>query len=164
MEQKIKIYLDTSVPNFLFAEDAPELKSITVELFENFIRNGTYVTLVSNFVIQEINQTENSEKRNQLLKVIERYNIAVLPMDHLDEIRKLAEKYIKKKIIPPKKIFDALHIACSVIHKIDYLVSWNYQHLANVNREKKIIEVNIENNHLHPIRIITPLELIDYGT
>src|SRR3989304_707440 len=155
MEHKLKIYLDTSVPNFLFADDAPELKSVTIELFDDFIKNGIYKTHVSGFVIQEINQTENSEKRNKLLKIIETYNIDILPVDNLDEMKELAEKYIEKKIIPPKKVFDALHIACSVIHKIDYLVSWNYQHLANVNKENKILVVNIENNYLHPLRIIT---------
>ena len=80
MEQKIKIYLDTSVPNFLFAEDAPELKSITVELFENFIRNGIYMTLVSNFVIQEINQTENSEKSNYIAQQLLEKEILIRPL------------------------------------------------------------------------------------
>jgi len=32
MERKLKIYLDTSVINFLFADDAPDLKSITLLL------------------------------------------------------------------------------------------------------------------------------------
>ena len=160
MEHKIKIYLDTSVPNFLYADDAPQLKLATIDLFDNYIKNGIYKTHISNFVIQEINQTENIEKRNKLLHVIETYHIHILSMDSMDEMQELAGKYMEKNIFPPKKVFDALHIACSVIHKIDYLVSWNYQHLANVNREKKIMIVNIENNYLHPLRIITPLELI----
>jgi len=160
MEHKIKIYLDTSVPNFLFADDAPELKRVTINLFEKFIKNGIYDTYASNFVIQEIKQTANLEKRIELLKVFETYNIDFLPMDNLDEMQLLAEKYMEHKIIPRKKIFDALHIACYVVHKIDYLVSWNYQHLANVNKEKNVLSVNIENNYLHPVRIITPLELL----
>ena len=79
-------------------------------------------------------------------------------------IDELADLYITNSVIPEKKRFDALHIACSVIHHIDYLVSWNYKHLANINRERKIISVNLANNYLNAIRIITPLELIDYGT
>ena len=55
-----------------------------------------------------------------------------------------------------------MHIACSVIHQIDYLVSWNYKHLANVNRERKIIALNTKLNYLHNFRIITPFELLDY--
>jgi hypothetical protein len=34
----IKVYLDTSVINFLFADDPPEKKEITIDFFENFIR------------------------------------------------------------------------------------------------------------------------------
>jgi hypothetical protein len=74
---------------------------------------------------------------------------------------KLADLYVAAGIIPAKKLMDALHVACSVLHKMDYLVSWNYKHLANISREKKIISVNFANNYIHPIRIITPLELID---
>ena len=59
---------------------------------------------------------------------------------------------------------DALHVAFCTVNKIDYLVSWNYKHLANVNREKKITAINIQYNYLHPLRICTPLELIDYGS
>ncbi len=81
-----------------------------------------------------------------------------------EQIDVLAERYITNGVIPEKKKFDALHIACAVIHYIDYLVSWNYKHLANINRERKVISVNLANNYLKNIRIITPLELIDYGT
>ena len=54
-----------------------------------------------------------------------------------------------------------MHIAIAVINRFDYPFSWNYQHLANVNRERRILAVNYENNYLHPIRIITPLQLFD---
>jgi len=156
------IYLDTSTINFLFADDAPEKKEITIDLFENFIKTGVYKSFISNFVLQELNQTETTAKRNKLLKVIDDYFIETLELNNLNEVSELAQLYLKKGVIPPKKTFDALHIAVAVTHKIDYLVSWNYRHLANVNREKKVIAINTENNYLHPIRILTPIELIDY--
>ena len=45
----------------------------------------------------------------------------------------------------------------------DYLVSWNYKHLANINKENRVRLVNWELGYRHDIRIITPLELVDYG-
>ena len=96
------------------------------------------------------------------MKVIDDYFIENLELSNLNEIRELAQLYLNKGVIPAKKVFDALHIATAVTHKIDYLVSWNYRHLANVNRERKVIAINTENNYLHPIRILTPIELIDY--
>ncbi len=41
---KSTIYLDTSVINFLFADDAPEKKEITIDFFENFVKLGVYDT------------------------------------------------------------------------------------------------------------------------
>lgn len=160
----VSVYLDTSVINFLFADDAPEKKDITIDFFDNFIQMGIYATYISDFVLQEILQTNDPEKREQLIQVIEDYNLHMLDISDYKAIDDLADLYINNAVIPEKKRFDALHIACSVIHNIDYLVSWNYKHLANVNRERKIISLNLSNNFLHQIRIITPLELIDYGS
>lgn len=55
--KKLKVYLDTSVINFLFADDAPELKAATVDFFDNFIRTGIYETYISEYVLFEINRT-----------------------------------------------------------------------------------------------------------
>ncbi|MCU0445317.1 MAG: PIN domain-containing protein [Microscillaceae bacterium] len=162
MSHKLSVYLDTSVINFLFADDAPEKREITLDFFDNFVKLGIYEVYVSDFVIQEINQTQDLTKLKKLLAVIENYPIDILTNEESQEIDQLAELYLINGVIPPKKLYDALHVACTVIHKINFLVSWNYKHLANVNRERRIIALNYENNYLHPIRIITPLELIDY--
>jgi predicted nucleic acid-binding protein len=161
MSLRSKIYLDTSVINFLFANDAPELQSITKEFFDGFIKTGIYQCFISDFVVQEINKTGNTDKRNKLLNVLTQYNLEFLPVDELETINMLAGLYIKHKVIPENKFFDALHIAISVAKDMDYLVSWNFKHLANINREKKVLAVNYQNNFFRPIRIITPLELMD---
>jgi hypothetical protein len=116
---------------------------------------------VSDFVVQEINKTGNENKRNKLLKVLTDYRLEFLAVNELETINKLATLYIRHKVIPENKFFDALHIALSVVNDIDYLVSWNFKHLANVNREKKVLAVNYQNNFFRPIRIITPLDLMD---
>ena len=46
--------LDTSVINFLFADDSPEKKEIIKDFFEIFIKIGIYDTFISGFVIDEI--------------------------------------------------------------------------------------------------------------
>lgn len=55
--------MDTSVPNFLFADDAPEKKEVTKDFFDNYVQNGIYETFISPFVISEIEDTKNEEKR-----------------------------------------------------------------------------------------------------
>ncbi len=73
----------------------------------------------------------------------------------------LANVYITDKIIPPRKIEDALHIAYSVVHEIDILLSWNFKHLANIKKEKQVQLLNQKYEYNYPFRILTPLE-VDY--
>ena len=160
---KSTIYLDTSVINFLFAHDAPEKKEITVDFFDNFVKLGIYDTYITEYVIAEINQTTDNEERKRLLKIVEDYPIQILPVDKVEEIGLLAQNYLDNGIMPPKKLFDALHVAFCVVSKIDYLVSWNFKHLANINRERRILAKNYELGYIHPLRIITPTELTGYG-
>ncbi len=160
---QISVYLDTSAINFLFADDAPEKKEITVDFFDNFIKLGIYQTFVTEYVIAEINQTNEETERNRLLKVLVDYPIEILPVEKVEEIGLLAQQYLDGGIMPPKKLFDALHVAFCVVNKIDYLVSWNFKHLANINRERRIIARNYELGYIHPLRIITPTELTGYG-
>jgi hypothetical protein len=52
-----------------------------------------------------------------------------LPM--LNEVRQFAEQLIRNRIIPESKTGDAMQMAIAVVHRIDYLLTWNYAHLAN---------------------------------
>ena len=153
------------MPNFLFADDSPEKMEITIDFFENFVKPGIYNSFISPVVLAEIQATNNLKKRTDLLKIIEKYSIELLEYNDSEaiEIQELAEKYVAANIIPEKKLTDALHIALCVVKGIDYLVSWNYKHLANVNKENKIKLFNWELGYRVDLRIITPFELIDYG-
>jgi len=159
--RKLEIYLDTSVINFLFADDAPEKKDITIDFFENFVKKNLYDIFISPIVIDEINRTSDEIKKQILLNVIKDYSIEVINIsEKQEEIENLAYIYLDKKIIPKKKIEDALHIAICSVFNIDILLSWNYRHMANVNKESKIISANIAEGYNKQLRIITPMEVI----
>ena len=70
--KKLKIYLDTSVINFLFADDVPEFRKITEDFFENYVKKGKYLVYVSDVVIAEIEKTKYGDKKKLLLEVIEK--------------------------------------------------------------------------------------------
>ncbi|MBN2441553.1 MAG: PIN domain-containing protein [Spirochaetales bacterium] len=158
---KLKIYFDTSVINFLFADDAPEKRDITIEYFESYVKKNLNEHYISKIVVDEIQRTTNENQRNQLLNVIKRFNLLFLPLDPEEPINELATKYIKKGIIPEKKLDDALHVAISTIHNIDILLSWNYKHLANVNKERQILITNLENGYLKTPRLTNPMEVFN---
>lgn len=159
---KFKIYLDTSVINFLHADDAPEKKEITVDFFENIIKLSICDTIVSEYVLAEIKRTPNVIRRNQLMKVFEDYPIAVLPNPSVTEVKVLSVAYLDQGILPQKNFVDALHVAFCTVEKLDFLISWNYRHLANINKEIRFIGKNYELGYLNRFRIVTPTELIGY--
>lgn len=160
--KKLKIYLDTSVINFLFAEDSPEKKEITKQFFEQFVSTGIYETFVSIYVLEEINNTTDLAKKELLADVIRTYPVQIIDVTGDEElIDMLSDEYIKKQVVPENKLFDALHVAVCTVFEIDFLVSWNFKHLANINRERKFIAVNQSLNYRYPLRIVTPENLFN---
>jgi predicted nucleic acid-binding protein len=159
MNKKLKIYLDTSVINFLFADDAPQFKEITIDFFENYLED--YDVFISEFVLVEINRTKNAEKRITLLKILNNYNLIPYQPAN-EEIFRLAQVYIKNGIIPPNKIDDALHLAFSTYFEFDILLSWNFKHLANINKQMKINSVNLLEGYGKQLLLHNPMEVI-YG-
>jgi len=43
---------------------------------------------------------------------------------------------------------------------MNLLISWNYKHLANVFRKKKVICLNLEEGYDKPLDIVTPMEVL----
>lgn len=157
--RKLKIYLDTSVINFLFADDAPDFKRVTEDFFANY--SHRYSLNISDIVIMEIDKDPDSKHRKKLMDIIKSHRIHVLGNENADEIQKLAKQYITKGVIPKSKPNDALHIAYATVHEMDILLSWNFKHLANVNKEIKIQAINIQEGYRYPLRLISPLEVFD---
>ena len=156
--KKLRVYLDTSVINFLFVTDAPDFRSITLDFFEEF--SDEYELFVSDVVLLEIEKDSSLEHKNLLLDALRRYNVALLPDDHTDEIITLATQYIEEGAIPRRKEEDAQHVAYATLFEMDILLSWNFKHLANINREQKIVLVNMKAGYHYPLRFLAPLELI----
>ena len=159
---KLKVYLDTSIINFLYVDDSPEFRRATEVFFENVVAKSKIKTYISNVVIDEINKTENKDKREKLLRTFDKYlGIEILTAEDeiINEIAFLGEKYIENGIIPEKKMADSLHIAYSTIFQMDILLSWNFQHLANINKEQKVIILNKTLGYNYPLRMGNPLEV-----
>lgn len=78
-----------------------------------------------------------------------------------EEMESLAEAYVSQGVVSQKFIKCAGHVAIATVCRVDYLVSWNFKHLVNVEREKGFNAVNLLLGW-QPIRIVNPLELI-YG-
>jgi len=160
--KKLKVYLDTSIINFLYVNDSPEYKRATEIFFNDVVKKNKIDTYISNIVIDEINKTDDRDQRNTLLGTFEKYpNIKKIIAENevINEIAMLSDNYIKNGIIPPKKVADSFHIAYSTVFQMDILLSWNFQHLANINKEQKIIILNRTLGYNYPFRMANPLEV-----
>ena len=158
--EKLSLYADSSVFNFVYADDAPDLQAITVEFFDEFIANAVYDVYVSDVVPFEINQTKNEAHRQRLLDLINRYPIVLLPTDRNDEIEALATLLIADGVFSEGQANDARHVAAAVAHQIDILISWNFRHLANLNKERLIHQSCQKAGYSHRLRLMTPLEVM----
>ena len=155
--KKLRVYLDTSVVNFLFATDAPEKMELTIRFFDDYIKSNKVEAFVSPIVVDEIMRTKDICKRDKLLDVISGYKLPLLDIENNPEISNLAQQLLSKHVLPPKSTDDAMHVAIAVIYELDVLVSWNFTHLANVNRERRIAVLNQSEGYFYPLRITTPL-------
>ncbi len=82
---------------------------------------------------------------------------SLLPLSR--EADELGAAYLAQKVVPLDYEDDAFHVAVCTVARLDYLVSWNFKHLANVRREAGFNAVNGLQGY-RPVRIVAPTFLI----
>ena len=75
-------------------------------------------------------------------------------------IERIANEMMARAILPPKAQFDALHIAMTAYHRVDYLMTWNCRHIANAKILPQIHRVLNDLGVPVPI-ICTPEEMVE---
>jgi len=153
-----KIYLETTIFNFPFVNDAPDLRAYTLRLFEE-IKAGKFRPFTSEYVINELENTKDAEKREKMKALIADYGVEVIPESK--EAEWLAGVYVKEGIIKEKYETDALHIAMATIANLDFIISLNFKHIV---KHKTIFETEVVNTRegFKRVFIHTPMEVIEY--
>lgn len=152
--KKLKLYFDTSVLNFAFADDAPHEKDVTLKLLEE-VKKGRYDIYISDVVITEI-MAAPEEKGGQLISVVNDIGASELEFD--EECRELAEKYIEAGVIPARYEDDAFHIAIATVNNMDAIISWNFKHIVKLKTKKEVAGINLLMGYKE-IEIYSPLEV-----
>lgn len=158
---KLSVYLDTSIINFVHADDEPELRRITREFFDAHSRK--YDLAISDVVLFEINKTTNPERRKLLLACLRDLGLPVVDTTEEEEaeIFSLAETYIAETVIPPSKREDAIHLGLCTVLDFDVLLSWNFRHLANLRKQTQVNALNARLGYFRNLRLLNPMELMD---
>jgi predicted nucleic acid-binding protein len=93
--------------------------------------------------------------RSEALACLDEMNL--LPIT--EEIRGVARTYQEHLVMPGPEVGDAVHLAAACVHELDYLLTWNCQHLANTNKIRHIRVINMRLGLLTP-ELLTPAMLI----
>jgi len=154
---KRKVYLETSVISYLTARPSKTIigaahQQITQAWWES--KRQDFDLHISASVLSEC-ASGNEDAAQKRLSVIE--DIAILATS--DSAIELARDLISKKIVPTKSGEDALHIAIATIHGMDYLLTWNCRHIANIEIQWNIAHRLESIGLLLPI-MCTPEELL----
>ena len=149
---KLSIYLETSVIGAYLDNGDAFRRDLTIRWWEREM--SEYRAVTSLLVRREFERISEPYRKSylDLLKPIEELELA-------EEVTILAEGYISRGIINRKFIADAMHVAYAAFHKIDYLVTWNFGHLANVRKQARLKMFNTAAGFFSPT-IITPEFLV----
>lgn len=155
---KSKVYLETSFISYLAARMNRDIlvaanQQVSQEWWQD---HGTRFELyVSELVEREasVGDSDAVTKRKQALKNCHFLDITPAAID-------LAERLIKQRAIPKQAAEDALHIAIATVNGMDYLLTWNFKHIANAAMRANIDMVCRQNGYEPPV-ICTPMELME---
>ncbi|HKQ49785.1 MAG TPA: hypothetical protein VJZ71_17050 [Phycisphaerae bacterium] len=150
------VYIETTIPSYYF-ETRKDARSVawreaTREWWDRERRRYRIVT--SAYVLAELalSPPEKAAKGRILIANVPWLNAP-------PGAREVAQYYIDHQLMPKDAEGDAMHLALASIHGIDFLLTWNCQHLANMN---KIRHLSVLNARLElPVPVITtPLTLM----
>ena len=152
---KPSVYLETTVVSYLTARPSSDLviaaqQQITNEWWGD---RGLYDLYISDLVIVEASSGDPIAARARL-DVLEGIDGLAISEQSIS----LAEMLVNELAIPPAARRDAIHVAVAAANGIDYLLTWNCRHLANLHQRARIERVCREHGFEPPL-IGTPYEL-----
>jgi len=145
-QKKAKLYLESSVINMYFQDDAPYLRDLTRQFWRDVLPH--FDIYISEAVLDEIRAIEELNLRKALENLIKDFEV----LEITEEVIKLADVYLSHRRLPRG---DALHLALASIGGMDFLVTWNLRHIYKRGTQEMIREVNMRLRTPVPT-IVTP--------
>lgn len=149
------VYIETSVVGNLAGRIHPDpaiasRQGITRRWWP--IALAQYRLLISELVLDECNGGDPTAAQERLDE------IDFLPLlDITDEVHELADQLTSQGAVPISEPRDAIHIAIAAVHGVQYLVTWNFKHIANATLRSRI-EAVCRDAGYEPPTICTPEE------
>lgn len=156
MNEKLKIYLDTSVISYLAQDDVPEKMASTRNLWEKF-KAEKYDLYLSTVTLQELDDCPEP-KRSILYYYLSEIKYTIIDIKKM--VSDIAKQLIDMKILPSKSYDDCQHIAAAVEVGCDCIVSWNFKHIVNIKTIRGVRAITNLKGY-KPIEILNPSVLLE---
>ena len=157
MAIKPKLYLETTIPSYLVSKPSRDLRLAadqeqTLEWWEE--HRSRFEIFISAVVLREVSKgnPEMAQRRVDALSQIPLLN----PTEESEELT----IYLLKEVVPANAADDAAHIAIAAVHQMDFLLTWNCNHINNRYTIRRIEQCCLRMGFTCPV-IATPNELIN---
>ncbi len=150
---KQRLYIDTSVFGGYYDD---EFEEFTKPLFDRIFKNE-FILLFSNLTQDEL---ENAPTQVQEFVRLIKVEFTEF-IDLSEEAVELATKYITEKVVEQTSYADCLHIALATINRADFLISWNFKHIVNIQKIMGYNSINIKSGYKQ-LEIRSPRDLMIY--
>ena len=151
-------YIETSVVSYLTARPS---RDVVISAYQEITRvwwrdaPERFDLVASALVVAEAGAGD-AEAARARLEALD----AVKLLDATPNAEDLANELIRASAIPRQATDDAAHIAIAVTNGVDFLVTWNFRHIANAAMRSQIEQVCRREGYEPPI-ICTPNELME---
>lgn len=153
---KPRLYLETSIVSYLTALPSRDLVRAAHQQVTHdwWAVRGQFELYVSQFVVDEASAGDKGAAAKRLAALR-----AATLLNTTPGAVSLANELVRVGDLPRSAIVDAFHIAIAAVHGMDYLLSWNYKHIANAAMRSRI-EATCRSHGVEPPTICTPIELV----
>lgn len=151
------VYVETSVASY-YAETRETVEAMA---WRQATRRwwakapGKYRLVTSEYVFAEL-QRAPEPKRSEALRILEPVEL----LDPRPETDDVIAYYMEHKLMPQDATGDAAHLAMASLARVDFLVTWNLRHLANVHKlhHAEVLNARLK---LPTPQMVTPYSLLE---
>ena len=122
-------YIETTIPSYYTSRPARDVVQLTRQSHTKIWWDGGcsgFELFTSQETVKEASRgdVDVAAKRLELLS-----NVSVLEIT--PRVEELTKRLIAVGLVPASVASDAIHIATASVHGMDFLVTWNFKHIAN---------------------------------
>ena len=152
-----RVYIETTIISYLAARSSRDLlaaawQEITREWWDD--RRSQFDVFTSSLVLDEAGRGDAQAARRRLDTLERIPSLAIT-----DAAVTFAKTLISDGAVPEQALDDALHISLSAVHRMDYLLTWNFKHIDNAETKPLIRSSCLKHGFSYP-EICTPQELM----